>query len=146
MSVNETITVGMKKLDVDFMDASVRGLGKALMQLLADATLEVPMTPHDTGRLRGSGSVIVEGALVGVSQDPSQGLGTPGTDPSEFKKGAKSMLSGHASYNTEYAKRTHEVPLNFREEGTGNFYLSAPLKRNGRRYLRVLERELEVAK
>jgi len=140
----------LKKLDDEIRNqVLVEAMGKAGMQLLNDATMQIPATPLDEGTLRGSGSVLVatekQTKLVGVSPDPTGGKGTPCRNHSETTKNIVAVVG----YNTPYAARLHEHPeYHFGSTsarkgrtpptGTGAFYLLKKMQANAASYFQII--------
>lgn len=138
----------LQRLVRDVMpDAIKRGLGVAGMQLLNDAALETPTVPHDEGTLRGSGSVLVEGKLVGTSPSP-RGKGTPATE--DTTTGRPGQFVAVIGFNTPYAAYLHEgvrldgthTVANWTEPSSGAKYLERKLLENRDLYFQIVAGEI----
>ena len=114
---------------------AVEGVGKAAMQCLNDCTMIVPSVPLDEGTLRGSGSVFVNNTIIGTSHHAS-GKGTPTRDHNEPLNPTE--ITGVIGFNTVYAARVHEVPMNFKEPGSGNKYLESKLTQLHSQYMAII--------
>ncbi len=116
-------------------------MGKAAIQAMSDATLDIPSTPHWTGALRGSGSVFVNNKNIATSPDPSNGKGSPATVLGDSV--SPNEIVGAVGFNTEYAARMHEgVHLNFKTAGTGAKFLSTKFVTNNNRYMQIITNEI----
>ncbi len=137
-----TLKKGFRKATKKKMAAIEKGMGRAGLLLLGDASTETPKTPHDKGTLRGSGSVHVQNKLVGVS--PPEGDASPATDISEpLSQGTITVTVG---FNTPYAARLHEHPeYQFKESGTGGKFLERPMAENAKLYLKEVARTVRRA-
>lgn len=116
-------------------EAATQGMGESAMQLLNDCVTEPPTVPHKTGRLRASGSVIVNGNLLATGEQLGFGEGgTPATDtPTRRRRGE---IEGVVAFNTPYAARLHEHPeYQFTEPGSGGKYLETKIAAHYREYL-----------
>jgi hypothetical protein len=126
----------MKTITKQIMTAAEEGMAKAGIELINDAIMEEPTVPMDTGRLRSSGSAIVNGKLVYVSPQVGAEPGTPATeDSTTIQPGQIITIAG---FNTKYAAKVHEVPMNFRTPGSGNKYLEAKLGQFGDKYYGIV--------
>lgn len=136
------LKAGLERWGREVLEALAEGLGQSGMQLLNDATQELPTVPLRTDFLRGSGSVFVNGELVGTS---AQGEGSPATE--DENRGDDAKIVCRVGFNTAYAAVMHEGrwetgPLagkeiqNYSEPGSGKYYLSRPLEENGEEYIR----------
>lgn len=90
-----------------------RAAASVAVQVINDSIFEEPTVPIDTGNLRSSGTYEV------ITTDSWR---------------AVSILVG---FNAPYALKVHEVPMNFKEPGSGNKYLSSKLQRHADEYIRV---------
>jgi hypothetical protein len=125
---------GLRLGDVVVRRAVERGMGQAGLQWLHDAIQEPPTVPIDTGDLRGSGTVFLQGQLLGTS--PAQGPNaTPATDD-DVRPDAGEILV-RVGFNKPYAAKWHEVPANFQEPSAGNKYLEAKAAAHGKEYLQT---------
>ncbi|HOE64492.1 MAG TPA: hypothetical protein PK650_13065 [Candidatus Sumerlaeota bacterium] len=142
---------GLNKSDARIMEAIEKGLAQAGMQLLNDATLQIPATPLDEGTLRGSGSVFVGNKLVGTSP-PINGKGEPNRQHQEPM--ISMVKTATVGFNTPYAAWLHETPeLDFgstrekrglpRPTGTGAFYLSKKMATNFRLYMQIVAHSIK---
>ncbi len=98
-------------------DAAAKGLAEAGMQLMNDAVMEEPTVPLKEGVLRASGSVHVDGKLIGTSE----ALGKDGTPADEVDEPTVAGgLRAVVGFSTPYAARLHEIPdFKFCEPGAG---------------------------
>ena len=117
----EKMKARLDKLAGGYGDAAARCAGLLGQQVIADAINEVPTVPIDTGRLRRSGT-------FEVIPDASW---------------RRVMLQ--VGFNTAYAARVHQVPMQFREPGSGNYFLSAKLDRHRREYVESWARRVTRA-
>jgi hypothetical protein len=101
------------KLQAEYPTATMQAAGQVAAQVIADAINEPPTVPIDTGNLRSSGTFEV----------------IPGASWRSVK-----IIAG---FNTPYAARVHEVPMNFQDPSAGNKYLEAKLVAHGAEYVRV---------
>ena len=104
----------LDKLARAYPGATERCAGGIGLQVIKDALNETPRAPLDTGTLRASGTFEVYGGM--------------------HWRYAKVM----AGFNTNYAARVHQVPMNFnttRMPGAGNYFLSTKLQRHARDYI-----------
>ena len=147
----DSLLRGLKRVDGAVKMGAERGLAKAGMELLRDATMGMPTVPLDEGTLRGSGSVIVQGKAVGTSADigypakpDKDGHGAPATSaPDSVEPGAIVAVIG---FNTPYAARLHEHPeFEFTEPGSGGKFLEEPLFGNMSKYKDIIGREIARA-
>lgn len=111
--------------------AALVGVARAGMALLNDSLQRPPTPPIQTGRLRESGSMI---AGTTVQTTPQHGHGTPCTDPQPQAPGKAVALVG---FNTPYAAKVHNVPMNFREPDSGNHYLQGKMRNYREDYMAV---------
>jgi len=118
----------------------VREAAKPVAEELLSDTLElIPTVPMDTGRLRASGSVFIDGELVKVSSE----LGYSSSEGTPLKSIGREGKQKDASviavvYNTPYAAAVHEMPAttNWTTEGSGAKYIENTLKERGEHYLK----------
>lgn len=108
-------------------------------EFLSDTLKLIPTVPMDTGRLRGSGSVFIDGklAMVSAKLGYSSSEGTPlEAIGSEGKQKDGSVIT--VVYNTPYAAAVHEMPAttNWTTEGSGAKYIENTLKERGEHYLK----------
>jgi len=89
-------------------DKCAAGVGQ---QVLHDSINEVPTVPIRTGKLRSSGTFEVFGGMHWRSAKVTVG------------------------FNTSYAARVHQIPMQFREPSAGNYFLSAKLQHHRRDYV-----------
>lgn len=130
-----------------------RGLGQAAIQLLTDATIEVPKTPHWRGVLRSSGSVFLMNRHIhsAKKEGPRAGAVIPKDrkeNPTPATKHHESIgrdeLVAVVGFNTKYAMRMHEgVGLNFKESGTGAKFLITPAVNNRSTYMKIIAKEAQ---
>lgn len=125
---------GLKLADPAVKAAAEKGMGAAGLQLLNDCIMEPPTVPIDTGDLRGSGSVFVQGQLVGTS--PPQGPdATPARD--DDARPAGDEILARVGFNKPYAAKWHETPAHFQEPSAGNNYLGAKLAAHKEEYFQT---------
>ncbi len=136
---------GLKRWQTSYAAAARIGLGQAAAQVLNDSVMEPPTVPIDTGTLRGSGSFFVDGKLGGTTED--QAAGQPNAQPtpaiSDDFKPAPGKIVARMGYNTPYAARVHEEPMQFQDPDAGNKYLESKLREHGREYI---ETAAQIAK
>jgi hypothetical protein len=124
-----------RKLQVGY----AKGIANALGALLDDCTIEPPTTPVKTGTLRGSGSYFVNNKLIATTEEAAAGhpaaMPTPATTDSVTLDPNK--VIGRAGFNTSYAKKVHEVPMNFQEPEAGNKYMEAKMRTHGADYIKT---------
>jgi len=101
----------LDKLAASYPDAVTRAAEATGLAVLWDAKNEVPTVPKDTGMLRDSGTFEVFGGA--------------------HWRGCKLQVG----FNKTYAARVHQIPMNFREAGSGNYYLSSKLARHRQEYI-----------
>jgi len=101
----------LDKLGASYPEAVTRSAAAIGIAVLNDAINEVPTVPKDTGMLRGSGTFEVFGGA--------------------HWRGCKLQVG----FNKTYAARVHQIPMNFRESGSGNYYLSSKLARHHQEYI-----------
>jgi hypothetical protein len=132
--------IEMPNLSTKLLERARLGMGQAGMQLMSDASIELPTTPHKTGRLRGSGSTFVGKKLQGVSPDNSVlNNGTPATVNSMPLEDEKEFLVATVGFNTEYATIVHEgVHLNFSQPGAGAKFLEKKAVERKDLYMRIV--------
>lgn len=141
-----TFEQGMTELMKQVPAAAKKGLARAGIMVLRDSVMEEPMVPLDEGTLRGSGSVHVDGAPSGTSQNlaPS-GKGEPvtGVLSAYDNLGIHEVVIG---FNTPYAAHLHEHPeYEFQHAGTGGKFLSSKLATNAKDYFAEVTDELKKA-
>jgi len=113
------------------------GLEQAGNLWLTDSANTVPMVEST---LRGSGSVHVNGELVGTS--PDTGAGTPNTGPVDHGTTPEALVG----YNSPYASYQHEGQrrdgsrkvTHWTEENTGPKFLERPGVENADEYLQII--------
>jgi len=127
---------GLKLADAAVRAAVERGMGQAALQWMNDCVMEPPTVPIDTGTLRSSGSVFLQGVLLAANppQGPSPAP-TPATDD-DLRPAADQILA-RVGFNTPYAAKWHEVPANFREPSAGNKYLEAKAAAHAEEYFQI---------
>ena len=104
----------LDKLAAQYPTATFRAAGQVGQQVINDAINIVPTVPIRTGNLRSSGTFEV------------------------FPGGAGwRSVRLVVGFNTPYAARVHQFPMNFREPGAGNYFLSSKLQRFRGEYIRV---------
>lgn len=118
-----------------------KGLGQAGLQHMTDAIDLPPKVPLDEGTLQGSGSVFVQGKLLGTSEDRARAGGNP--TPMRQISGVKQFGEYVATivFNTVYAWRLHEHPeFEFQQKkgGEGGKFLEYKLHAYGRRYYDIV--------
>ena len=113
--------------------AAAKGLAEAGMQLMNDAVMEEPTVPLKEGVLRASGSVHLDGNLIGTSE----ALGRDGTPADEVEEPTVAGgMRAVVGYNTPYAARLHEgVDFTFSESGAGAKFLETALDEHGEEYM-----------
>lgn len=121
---------GALVLQEKFLQGLEEGLGQAGYAILRRAVFDVPTVPIDTGALRGSGSVHVDGkyrldssswARTRVGRTGRVDVATPIRDdiPNEAATDEHIAVIG---YNKVYAEETHEdTSKRFHEPGAGNY-------------------------
>ena len=102
----------LDKLGASYPDAVTRAAASIGTAVLYDANNEVPTVPKDTGTLRASGTFEVFGGA-------------------HWRR-----CKLQVGFNKTYAARVHQIPMNFREAGSGNYYLSSKLARHRQEYIR----------
>ena len=122
---------------------AIQGTAEICLQLFNDSVMQEPTVPKDTGHLRASGSVLVEGKAVYVSEEPSSGLaGTPVLEDDSLRKAG--MVTGAVIFNTPYAAHLHETAdLHFHEPGSGAKYLEAKVQRYHTQYAQHLANKIK---
>lgn len=142
-------------IDKVIPEAIERGLGKAAMQLMADAILELPGTPmgakpvdQHPGMLRDSASVFVQNRLIQVSE----GFETPGTPALDHQEEIPAdQIVAVVGFNTPYAAYQHEggdgirVVRNYTTPGTGKKFLELKLQQNDQLYAEIVANEVKAA-
>ena len=129
-----------------------RGMGRAGLRLLHDAVFEEPSVPMDESSLQASGSVFVNGKMVGDSR--SFAVGTVDATPVEAWpfSGKPWFWEVVVVFNKPYAHWVHEgVTFEFQQKkgtegakfqqkkGTeGAKFLEAKIMRNGGRYYAIV--------
>ena len=113
------------------------GLGRAMLDLMNDCVMEVPTVPLREGFLRGSASIFVQNKLIAT------GEGLPNAKGGEANKSHHESISvdkfvGVIGFNTPYAARVHEVPMNFTEPSSGNKYLESKMITKRNHYMKVV--------
>jgi hypothetical protein len=113
------------------------GLGRAMLDLMNDCVMEVPTVPLREGFLRGSASIFVQNKLIAT------GEGLPNAKGEEANKSHHVSISvdkfvGVIGFNTPYAARVHEVPMNFTEPSSGNKYLESKMITKRNHYMKVV--------
>ncbi len=103
----------LEKLRKTYPTATEQCAGAIGERVLLDAARETPTVPVDTGTLLGSGTYEVFGGA--------------------HWREAKIV----AGFNTHYAARVHQVPMNFKQPSAGNYFLSSKLQRNGAKYIQI---------
>jgi len=126
---------GLLRVNREIQEAARRGMAKAGMQLLDDCVNVEPTVPWKTGHLRSSGSLFVDGELIITSPDVG-GEGSPNTEDSGSKE--LGSIITRVGFNTPYAAKTHEVPMNFVLPGSGNKYLEAKIRNYGSQYYEIV--------
>lgn len=117
----------------------IKGLTTAGGMLLRDCIMERPTVPIKEGTLRGSGSVVVEGVLKRTSKEFGYEKGNPATIDNR-RANARTATVG---FNTPYAIRTHEVPMNFTEPSAGNKWMENKLKRYKKDYMKEIVEKIK---
>ncbi len=139
----------MRKLQEQALpDALERGLGKAGMQLLRDAAMEMPAVPHKEGTLRGSGSAFVRNKLVGTTESMGKG-GTPARDHDDPDD--PSTMAVTVGFNTPYAAYQHEGVRadgthrvqNYSDDGVGAKFLEIKMREFMDDYTAIVEEEIQ---
>jgi len=151
MSVNLRFEIEFPKMMGKLLSDVERGMGKAGIQMLTDATTEVPKTPHWRGVLRSSGSVFLQSKHIHTAkaEGPRPGAFIPNskkespTPATQYGGGiTPDEITVVAGFNTSYAKKMHEgVNLNFKESGTGAKFLIMSMTNNGSTYLKLAAKE-----
>lgn len=142
---------GLSLADRAVRAAAERGIAKACMRLLRDATIQMPAVPLDEGTLRGSGSVHVNGEFKKASPNAG-GQPTPNTDNIPAQIGDAIVAS--VGFNTDYAAAQHEgfrtgpdgriIEFhNYTHSGTGAKFLERPMAENTEQYLGIVAREIK---
>jgi len=113
----------------------LKGLARAMFNLMRDCVMQAPTVPIREGWLRGSASIFVQNKLAGVSP-----YGKPGFAETNL---AEAIVSGQyvgtIVFNTPYAAKMHEgIGFKFREPSAGPKYLEAKLMGNGRIYMQEI--------
>jgi len=113
------------------------GLGQAANQWLTDSINTAPVVE---ATLRGSGSVHVNGKLVGTS--PNTGAGTPNTGPVDHGTMPEALVgynSPYAAYQHEGQRRdgSHKIKK-WSQKGTGPKFLERPGIENADEYKRII--------
>lgn len=108
-------------------------------EFLEDTLARVPTVPMDTGRLRASGSVLIDGELIATSAK----FGYKHPDGTPLQAIGKSELGKDGSeitvvYNTPYAAAVHEMPAttNWTTGGSGAKYIENTLFERGESYMK----------
>jgi len=107
----------LRKLAREQPAAAERVAAQVAIQVLNDAVMEPPTVPIDTGNLRSTGTF-------------------------EVMRPGPETVRIYVGYNTPYAAKVHEVPMNFQEPSAGNKYLEAKLQRHRVEYMRVWAQKL----
>lgn len=132
----------MKEWERRLRAGYAKGLGQALGSLLNDCTTEPPTTPIKTGTLRGSGSYFVNNKLIATTKKVAAGHAeakpTPATTDSVALDPNK--VIGRAGYNASYAKKVHEIPMNFTDPDAGNKYMEAKMRAHSVTYIATAAR------
>jgi hypothetical protein len=106
--IKNTLPKGLHLLNDTYINNSIDIGAKVGLQLLNwianGSSRSAVVPPIKLGILRGSGSVFVGTELVGVSEDPSNGQGTPNTSYSG--RNFPNVIT--VGYNTAYASYVHE--------------------------------------
>lgn len=140
---------GLARWSREYQQNLVKAMGQAGMMLLNEAVMDAPTVPMETGDLRGSGSVFVNGKLTGTSENQGSG-GSPARSV-EYQARPGEVIC-HMGFNTVYAAVMHEGrwqtgPMagveirNWSEPNSGKFFLSAKLAANGEKYVGVAVEE-----
>jgi hypothetical protein len=131
----------LQTLENAYLAELAEGLAQAGVKLLNDAVMELNTVPKDTGFLRGSGSVFVNGRLRHANSggNPARTLENAGDET----LGRMVLVVG---FNTVYAAVMHEGgwqsgPLagvqikNYHEAGSGKFYLLSKMVAHQKQYI-----------
>lgn len=129
-----------------------KAVGRAGVLLLTDSTMQVPKTPHDTGTLRSSGSVIVSGKAVHKAPKSPPRAGSTTVKRTRHKpaetsrnRTTKNTAVAEVGFNTPYAARVHEgVDFKFVETGTGAKFMQAKMSANKELYGKEMARTIEA--
>lgn len=141
---SKNLTINLEQLSSKIPRKVVqKAMAIAAIELLRDAVMELPTTPIDTGRLRGSGSVHSGGKYI--TSSPDLGLapidGQPNKDkiPSIEKDAIKAVVG----FNVEYATVQHERLGPRQEPSAGPKYLETAMMKNGDKYRAIIGNELK---
>lgn len=120
-----------------------KGMGRAMLDLMNDCIMEVPTVPLKEGWLRGSASVFVQNKLIAT------GEGFPNAKGGKANKSHHESISvdkfvGVIGFNTPYAARVHEVPMNFTEPSSGNKYLESKIITKKKHYIKVIANTIKA--
>ena len=140
------VEAGLQRWGYAVREALAEGLGRGGAQLLNDAVQEIPTVPLESGYLRGSGSVFVNGKLVTTSPQGVAG-GSPAISDDDPARGRAEVIC-RVGFNTVYAAVQHEGrwetgPLagveiaHYTEPGSGRYYLLTPLQSHGEEYIQT---------
>lgn len=124
-------------------EATEKGIGVAMLQMLNDCVMEVPTVPIKEGWLRGSGSIFVQNKLVSVSKHGKKKYAN--TDFSEYI--GNERLIGVIGFNTPYAAKMHEgIGYNFTDPSAGAKYLESKMLRNKDTYMLIIANRIKEGK
>jgi len=114
----------------------LKGMARAMFNLMRDCVMQAPTVPIREGWLRGSASIFVQNKLVGVSSYGKPGFAT--TNLAEAITAGKYV--GTIIFNTPYAAHVHEgIGIrHWTEPSSGPKYLEAKLMGNGRSYMQEI--------
>ncbi|HUT62191.1 MAG TPA: hypothetical protein VNA25_30495 [Phycisphaerae bacterium] len=99
----------LRRLTRSYPTAAQKAAGQIGKQVIWDSINVPPTVPIDTGNLRSSGTFEV------------------------FARPSGATLT--VGFNTPYAAHVHQVPMTFREPGSGNYFLSSKLQRFRQQYV-----------
>jgi len=114
------------------------GVGRSMIQLLADSILQAPTVPLDEGTLRGSGSIFVQNKKVDHNVDV--GKKTENRVDSHNISIKSTEIIGVVGFNTDYAAKLHESVdrMNFKEPSSGPKFLESKMASRKMTYKRII--------
>lgn len=135
IKLTNTITSGINKLAKQMGSSTAEAMEIAALALAQDAVDQAPSVPVDTGNLRGSWAVYVNGNIIAS--------GNKADAPAKIASGGK--ISAGVAFSADYALYQHEgIHFKHRKSSPtpGAKFLEVKLISNKDQYREIIAREL----
>ncbi|MFA4971865.1 MAG: hypothetical protein WC683_04580 [bacterium] len=127
---------GLKIAKDKMAAAGLQAVGKAGLQLMNDCLMESPTIPLKSGLLRSSGSVFAQQKRIATSPRAGGAGGNPAQDHGEGLD-PEGVFVSRVGWNTAYAAKTHEKPMQFTEPSAGNKWMESKMASHAQDYIRL---------